>query len=49
MTLQEIGDEFGFTKERIRQIEVSALTKMRKDPELAELFAGYIDSQNDYS
>ena len=49
MTLQEIGDEFGFTKERIRQIEVSALSKLRKDSELAELFASYIESQNDYS
>ena len=28
-TLAEIGDEFGVTKERIRQIEAKALTKMR--------------------
>ena len=47
MILQEIRDEFGFTKERIRQIEVSALSKLRKDSELAELFASYIESQSE--
>ena len=30
MTLEEIGNEFGLTRERIRQIEVKALNKMRK-------------------
>ncbi len=29
MTLEEIGNEFGITRERIRQIEVKALLKMR--------------------
>ena len=28
-TLEEIGDEFGLTPERIRQIEKRALTKLR--------------------
>lgn len=29
-TLKEIGDEFGVTRERVRQIEAAALTKLRK-------------------
>lgn len=29
-TLEEIGDEFGFTRERVRQIEVRALHKLRQ-------------------
>ncbi len=28
-TLQEVGDEFGVTRERIRQIQAKALTKLR--------------------
>jgi RNA polymerase primary sigma factor len=35
MNLGEIGEKFGLTRERIRQIEVEALEKMRK-PELLE-------------
>ena len=30
MTLEEVGREFGVTRERIRQLQNSALTKMRK-------------------
>jgi RNA polymerase primary sigma factor len=29
-TLQEVGDEFGLTRERIRQIQAKALTKLRQ-------------------
>jgi RNA polymerase sigma-32 factor len=29
-TLQQIGDKFGLTRERIRQIEANALQKMRR-------------------
>jgi RNA polymerase primary sigma factor len=29
-TLEEVGQEFGVTRERIRQIEAKALTKLRK-------------------
>jgi RNA polymerase primary sigma factor len=28
-TLQEVGEEFGVTRERIRQIQAKALTKLR--------------------
>jgi RNA polymerase primary sigma factor len=30
-TLEEVGQEFGVTRERIRQIEAKALTKLRKN------------------
>ena len=39
-TLQEIGDEFGITRERVRQIEKRALEKIRKQlPKEIELLA----------
>ena len=36
-TLQEVGDEFNVTRERIRQIEAKALKKMRQPSRLAKL------------
>ena len=36
-TLEEIGAEFGVTRERIRQIESKALGKLRKPSTLKEL------------
>jgi RNA polymerase primary sigma factor len=32
LTLKEIGDEMGVSRERIRQIESEALTKLRSNP-----------------
>lgn len=32
-TLEEVGKEFGVTRERIRQIEAKALQKLREDPQ----------------
>lgn len=34
LTLQEVGDLMGVTRERIRQIEVKALKKLRHHPRL---------------
>jgi RNA polymerase primary sigma factor len=31
-TLEEVGRRFGVTRERIRQIEVKALAKLRRQP-----------------
>jgi len=45
MTLEEVGDRFGVTRERIRQIENKAL-RMLRNPEIAkklEIFLRYID------
>ena len=36
-TLEEIGEEFGVTRERIRQIQVKALEKLRKHRELKKI------------
>ena len=36
MTLEEVGKEFGVTRERIRQIEAKALIKLRQDPQLKQ-------------
>jgi len=42
MTLSEVGEVLGLTRERVRQIEVSALKKLR-----AALRKAGIDSLND--
>ena len=36
-TLEEVGQEFGVTRERIRQIEAKALLKLREHPESKRL------------
>ena len=36
-TLDEVGREFGVTRERVRQIETRALAKMRRPPEIRRL------------
>ncbi|MFB6225338.1 MAG: sigma-70 family RNA polymerase sigma factor, partial [Candidatus Paceibacteria bacterium] len=36
-TLEEVGEEFGVTRERIRQIEVKALNKIRKHKNVDKL------------
>ena len=41
-TLEEVGQEFGITRERIRQIESKALRKLRT-PQLSGKLRGYLD------
>lgn len=41
-TLEEVGREFGITRERIRQIEAKALRKLR-NPQHSQVFQGYLD------
>ncbi len=42
MTLEEIGKQFGVTRERIRQIEAKALSKLRH-PSRAKALKGFVD------
>ena len=41
-TLEEIGNQFGVTRERIRQIEAKALRKMRH-PSRSGALRGYLE------
>jgi RNA polymerase primary sigma factor len=41
-TLEEVGQEFGITRERIRQIEAKALRKLRH-PTYSRQLRGYLD------
>ena len=41
-TLEEVGDEFGLTRERIRQIEAKALRKLR-EPRRSGTLKGFLD------
>jgi len=41
-TLEEVGQEFGITRERIRQIESKALRKLRT-PQMSGRLRGYLD------
>ena len=45
-TLQEIADKLGLTRERVRQIEMSALKKL-KHPKLRAQWGNIIDSVRD--
>ena len=45
-TLQEIADKLGLTRERVRQIEMSALKKL-KHPKLRAQWGDVIDSVHD--
>jgi RNA polymerase primary sigma factor len=42
-TLDEVGNAFGLTRERIRQIEAKTLAKLRH-PSRAERLRGYLDA-----
>jgi RNA polymerase primary sigma factor len=37
MTLEQVGEVFGVTRERVRQIESKALRKLRASPQMQEL------------
>jgi len=50
-TLQKIGDDFGVTRERIRQVEAEAFSKLRKEQtntELDKVFADFIRYLKDH-
>jgi len=41
MTLEEIGDEFGLTRERVRQIKEKAIRKLRPNAK-SKLLKGFL-------
>ena len=45
-TLEEVGEDFQVTRERIRQIEVKALRKLRH-PSRARVLKNFIEGQNE--
>ncbi|WP_204060597.1 sigma-70 family RNA polymerase sigma factor [Microbispora corallina] len=46
MTLDEIGKQFGVTRERIRQLEKKIVELLRKDPILMRLAHDYLEAAN---
>lgn len=42
-TLAEIGDQFGLSRERIRQLENKAFEKIRQDPDFTEFVKEYLE------
>lgn len=45
-TLEVVGNEFGVTRERIRQIEASAIKKLQKNPRARSLFLAETGDRN---
>jgi RNA polymerase primary sigma factor len=41
-TLEEIGKEMGYTRERIRQIKEQAIDKLRSKPQAAQYIEDYM-------
>jgi RNA polymerase primary sigma factor len=42
MTLEQVGAHFGVTRERVRQIETKALTKLRRSKVMQSLKEDYL-------
>ena len=43
-TLEDVGNRFNISRERVRQISNEAIDKLKKDPEFLELFKIYTDA-----
>ena len=48
MTHQEIADELGISRVRVRQIEASALKKLRKRMALHQEYLDYVSSSSEF-
>jgi RNA polymerase primary sigma factor len=42
MTLEQVGEHFGVTRERVRQIEAKALSKLRRSKVMQSLKEDYL-------
>lgn len=49
MTLEAIGDKYHITRERVRQIEADAMSRIRKSPTMSELHGVFADFENYFS
>jgi RNA polymerase primary sigma factor len=43
LTLQEVSNYYGVSRERIRQLEAKALRKLRSNPNVAKTFKSYLE------
>ena len=43
-TLEQVGEKFGITKERVRQIEVRALNKLEVNEKIGKIYKQYVES-----
>ncbi len=48
MTHQEIADELGISRIRVRQLEASALKKLRKRMALHQQYLDYVSSSSEF-
>jgi DNA-directed RNA polymerase sigma subunit (sigma70/sigma32) len=48
MTYQEIADELGISRVRVRQLEASALKKLRKRMALHQEYLDHVSSSSEY-
>ncbi len=49
MTLEAIGDKYGITRERVRQIEADAFSRIQKSPQMQEVSGVFADLERHFA